>query len=162
MKYCPLCTSHLELRLLDQQERSCCTNPDCSYVYWNNPIPVVGIIIETSEGIVLAHNKLMPEGMFSIITGFLEAKESPAYAAERELKEELGLNSISTTLIGAYSIEKANQVLIIYHIEAEGTILLNEELDAYKIVAKEELLGWNSSMRFEVEEWIRNFKVLAD
>lgn len=160
MQYCPLCTSHLEIKILDENERLCCSNDTCKYIHWNNPIPVVGIIVETSEGIVLAHNKLMPEGMFSIITGFLEARESPTSAAARELKEELGLDSISQTLIGVYAIEKANQVLIVYHIEAEGTIVLNEELDAYKIVAKEDLLGWNISGKFEVEQWIREFRVM--
>jgi NAD+ diphosphatase len=161
MNFCPVCSSTIILKVLDQRERYCCTNDSCTFIHWNNPTPVVGIIVETSAGIVLAHNKLMPEGMFSIITGFLEAGENPDEAAAREMKEELNLDCINTSLIGAYSIAKTNQVLIVYHIMAQGELILNDELDDYRIVPKEALNGWHDAGTFDVARWIMEFKVLA-
>ncbi|MBI3234684.1 MAG: zinc ribbon domain-containing protein, partial [Bacteroidetes bacterium] len=77
MNYCTKCGKTLTKKIIDQKERLCCIDTSCGFIYWNNPIPVVGIVVETEDGIVLAHNKLAPEGIFSIITGFLEADETP-------------------------------------------------------------------------------------
>jgi NAD+ diphosphatase len=161
MKYCPKCASILRIKLIDQKDRLCCSDTACGYIYWNNPIPVVAIIVETKEGIVLAHNKLSPKGIFSIITGFIEAIETPESAAQRETKEELGLDSITTSFIGVYPFARANQLLIVYHIFAQGKIELNDELDEFKIIQKDELLGWKENQRFEVDEWLKKMRVLA-
>ncbi len=148
-------------RLIDHRERLACNDSGCGFIYWNNPIPVVGMVVETEQGIVLAHNKLMPQGIFSIITGFLEANESPESAAQRETKEELGLDAVETHFLGILPFARANQIVIAYHIKASGKIQLNEELDAYKIVQKTELRGYSKSNKFEVQEWLDHLNVLA-
>lgn len=161
MKYCIKCGKILTKKVIDQKERFCCTDINCGFIYWNNPIPVVGIIVETDRGIVLAHNKLAPKGIFSIITGFLEADETPELASQRETKEELGLDTIETNFIGVFPFSKVNQIIIAYHIVATGQIELNEELDEYKIVQKDELLDYSKNHKFEVQEWLNKLNVLA-
>ncbi len=161
MKYCPQCANMLKKATIDNKQRLCCTDKACGYIYWNNPIPVVAIVVETELGVVLAHNKLAPQGFFSIITGFLEADETPENAAQRETKEELGLNHISTNFIGIFPFALTNQILIAYHIIAKGNIVLNEELDEFKIVAKEDLFMWNTTSKFEVGEWLKRLNVFA-
>lgn len=159
MKYCPKCSHRLVHKQIDGRERLCCDNPGCGYVFWNNPVPVVAIVAETAEGIILAHPKLAPAGLFSIITGFLESGETPEHAAKRELREELGLEATQTTFIGVYTFEKANQIVMAYHIKATGTIQLNDELDEYRVVAHEQLYGWRESGKFEVGEWLKRLNV---
>lgn len=161
MKYCSKCGKHLEKKVIDNKDRLCCSDTSCGYIYWDNPIPVVGIVVETEKGIVLAHNKLAPKEIYSIITGFLEAGETPAKAAERETKEELGLDSKETNFLGVFPFARANQVEIAYHIRTTGEIQLNEELDAYKIVQREELLNYSNNKKFEVQDWLNNLNVLA-
>ena len=161
MNYCTKCGKTLTKKIIDQKERLCCIDTSCGFIYWNNPIPVVGIVVETEDGIILAHNKLAPAGIFSIITGFLEADETPEIAAQRETKEELGLDAIETHFLGVFPFPKANQIVITYHIVATGQIELNEELDASKIVQKTDLLGYSKNNTFEVQEWLNKLNVLA-
>ena len=77
MKYCPECKSDLALRVLDGVERKACTGHDCGFVVWDNPVPVVAGLILHEDKLLLAHNRLWPEGVFSMITGYLERHEAP-------------------------------------------------------------------------------------
>lgn len=94
-------------------------------------------------------------------TGFLEASETPELAAQRETKEELGIDFISTSLLGVYPFLKANQIVIAYRIFARGEIKLNEELDEFKIIQKEQLFGWTDTGQFAVGEWLSRLDMLA-
>jgi NADH pyrophosphatase NudC (nudix superfamily) len=161
MKYCPKCAKVLVKKEIDNKQRLCCTDKSCGYIFWNNPIPVVAIVVETAQGIVLAHNKMAPKEVFSIITGFLETDETPQSAAQRETKEELGLDFVSTTFLGVFPFPKANQIVIAYHIYAQGDIQLNEELDEFKIIEKKQLFGWSDTGQFEVEKWLNRLNVFA-
>jgi NADH pyrophosphatase NudC (nudix superfamily) len=161
MKYCPKCKSDLDIKVIDGKKRFCCTNSTCGYIYWNNPIPVVGILVETNKGIVLAHNVNSPPNIFSIITGFLESNEHPKDAAIRETKEELGLDAIETELLGIFPFSAANQILMAYHIKAKGEIELNEELDKVKIIQRNDLNGYSKTGKFEVQRWLNELNVMV-
>jgi NAD+ diphosphatase len=161
-KYCPQCSAPLETRLIDGAERKACTSAGCTFVYWNNPIPVVVIIPEVPEGIILARNVKWPKGVFSVISGFIEAGESPGSAAVRELKEELGLHALHVNLIGNFIFHKMNQLIIAYHVVATGDVRLNDELDEIKVVQKHQLAGWQRTQRFEVGEWLNKLKILEE
>lgn len=77
MKYCPECASVLELKCVDGVERKACTSPECAFVHWNNPVPVVAALVQYHGEVVLARNSQWPEGMFSLVTGYLERNETP-------------------------------------------------------------------------------------
>lgn len=160
-KYCPTCAAELSTTLIENHERLVCSKA-CGFIHWDNPIPVVGIVVETCEGmIVLAHNKSWTKGIYSIITGFLESGEAPEHAAIRETKEELGLDVHQASFIGNFAFASLNQLMIIYHVIAgEGEITLNEELDSFRIVPKEALLGWDETRGFDVERWLTERRVL--
>jgi len=100
-----------------------------------------------------------PKGIFSIITGFLESDEHPKDAAIREMKEELGLNAVETNFLGIFPFSKANQILMAYHIKAEGTIELNEELDEITLIKRTDLNGYSESGKFEVQKWLDELNV---
>lgn len=165
-KFCINCGSILRKKRIDEREFLACSIDSCNFVLWNNPIPIVGGIVETDEGVILAHNKAWPENIFSIVTGFLASYESPKTAIVREVKEELNLISTSTTLIDVYPYEENNQIIIVYHVYATGNIILNEELDSYKIYAKEELKnwpfgqdklkGWPFGCGWAIRDWLNN------
>ncbi len=160
MKYCPNCKSNLEVKIIDGKKRLNCSGNSCNFIYWNNPIPVVGILVETDKGIVLAHNVLTPKNIFSIITGFLESDEHPEDAAIRETKEEFGLDATETDFLGMFPFSAANQILMAYHIKAKGNIELNEELDEVKIIQRSELNGYSKTGKFEVQKWLNELNVL--
>lgn len=161
MKYCPACRATLEVADLDGEERLLCSDR-CGFVHWDNPTPVVAVVVETQTGVVLAHNKNWPAGAFSIITGFLEKGETPEQCALRETQEELGLQASKAEFIGfelfngkGFSGELFNQLIMGFHLRADGEIYLDEqELDEYKIIPLDKLKGWDSATGRIVQRWL--------
>ena len=100
----------LEAKSIDGVDRKACESPECNFVHWDNPIPVVAALIEYQGKIILARNSQWPEGMFSLVTGYLEKYETPEEAVVREVKEELGLDGKAQEFIGCYSFIEKNQI----------------------------------------------------
>ncbi len=142
MNFCLKCGTSLIHKTISERKHLTCSSDSCDFVLWNNPIPVVGGIVETSKGVILANNKSWPPNIFSIITGFIESHESPENAILREVKEELNLIGGSPRLIDVYPFNECNQIIIVYHLEATGDVMLNEELNAFKYFTRNELQGW--------------------
>lgn len=142
----------------DARQRLSCPDSACGFVFWDNPVPVVAGIIEMPQGVILAHNKAWPENLFSVITGFVESGESPQATIERETSEELGLTAHDTALLGLYPLAEQNQLIIAYHLRADGAITLNEELDAFKIIPATQLGGYDfgplTLTRRLVDDWL--------
>jgi NADH pyrophosphatase NudC (nudix superfamily) len=157
MNFCPLCANPLTTREIGQAMRLVCGNAQCNYIYWNNPTPVVAAIVEWKGDIILARNVAWPEGMFGLITGFLEKGETPEDGIEREVKEELGLDAIERTFIGNYAFTQANQIIIAYHVRTEGRVFRGEELAELKAVPPAELQPWSVGTGLAVRDWLEKF-----
>jgi len=142
MKYCPECASTLILRRIDGVDRKVCVSPECGFVHWDNPVPVVAALIEYQGKIVLARNSQWPDGMFSLVTGYLERSETPEEAVVREVKEELGLDSKAQEFIGCYSLIEKNQVILAYWVVAAGELTIGNEITEVKLLSREELKLW--------------------
>ncbi len=154
-QFCPQCAKPLTLRDAGGRSRPACPEASCGFVHWGNPTPVVGAIIERDGHVLLARAKPWPEKMFALVTGFLEAAESPEAAVCREVKEELGLQSRVVSLVGLYPFELRNELLIIDHLIAEpGEVVLGDELAAYKSVPIEKLRAWPIGTGPAVQQWL--------
>jgi NAD+ diphosphatase len=153
MNYCPQCASPIAEVLIDNEIRKGCPDSNCGFVIWNNPVPVVAMIVEVEGGVVMAHNVSWPKSFYSIITGFLEAGEDPEECARRETMEELNLHALDTKLIGVYPFAQQNQVIIAYHVRAAGEIKLNHELDDYKIVPALDIKPWPMGTGLAISDW---------
>lgn len=139
MKYCPECTAQLDDKIIDGVERKVCLSPDCGFVHWDNPVPVVAALVQHGEKIILARNVVWPAGRYSLITGYLEKNETPGQAVLREVKEELGLEGVVSGLIGCYSLFAANQIILAMNVTATGELLLGEEIAETILVSREEM-----------------------
>lgn len=153
-KYCPVCTSPLQEKLIDNEMRRACA-AECGYVHYNNPTPVVAAIVEHDGCVVLARNRAWPVTWYGLITGFLERGEEPAQGALREVKEELGLEAQEASLVGVYSFDRMNQIIIAYHVPATGPIVLNDELVDYRRVAPPKCRVWRSGTGDALRDWLR-------
>ena len=156
-KFCPRCATPLVLRdapSFGGLPRQACPNEACAFVWWDNPAPVVAALVEYRGSVVLARNHAWAAGAFGLITGFLERDEEPAAAVVREVKEELDLDTSSATLIGVYPFTRKNEVLIVYHVVADGEITLNEELAEYRLIAPEKLRAWDFGTGLAVRDWL--------
>ena len=155
LNFCPTCGNSLETALLNERERLVCS-VRCGYVHWDNPIPVVGAIVEyDNDTVILIQNKGWPAEWFGIVSGFLEKGESPDEAVLREVKEELGLKAEMVERLGIYSFFQRNELIIAYHVRATGEIIMDkEELQAYKIVPIQKLRPWPFGTGVAVKEWL--------
>ncbi len=151
--YCPRCAAALMRRIAGERERGVC--PACGWVHWDNPTPVVAAVIELNGQVLLARNALWPAGMFALVTGFLERDESPAEAVQREVREETALEPLAAHLIGVYDFARRNQVIIAYHVPAQGEVRLSEELADYRLIAPEKVRPWPAATGLALADWLR-------
>lgn len=151
-KNCPTCTSPLRI---DSNGYLECSSSTCNYVFYNNPTPVVAAIVEYGKNhVVLAHNTAWPLKFFGLITGFVEEYENPDHTVIREVKEELNLNSTIKEFVGHYTFKRMNQLIMAYHVIAEGDIVLNEELDDYRIIPFEKVKTWPAGTGKALKEFL--------
>ncbi len=155
-RFCPWCASSLVVRESAGLPRRLCDAIDCGYIHYDNPLPVVAALVEHEGSVLLARNKGWPAGFFGLVTGFLEKGESPEEGVLRELKEELDLTGQVVKLIGVYPFPMRNEVIIAYHVKAEGTVALSDEIEAYKRVAPEKLRPWPMATGLAVADWLKS------
>ena len=154
-KFCPVCATPLRETLIDGEPRTACA-ADCGYIHYNNPTQVVAAIVEHDGCVVLARNRAWPATWYGLITGFLERGESPAQGVLREVKEELSLDAGEANLVGVYSFERMNQVIIAYHVPTTGAIVLNDELVDYRRVPPPQCHVWDSGTGDALRDWLRS------
>ncbi len=157
-RYCPRCGGALADAQLGGLPRRVCPVEACEFIAWGNPVPVVAALIECIDRdgqMLLARNSAWPEGKFALVTGFLERDEAPRDAVAREVAEETGLTVEAVHWIGNYGFADANQVLLVYHVQARGEIVLNEELAETRLIPKEKLKGWERGTGYAVLDWLR-------
>ncbi len=156
-RFCPQCATGLAMIALPEdggmRERLRC--PACGWTHWNNPTPVLAAVIEYEGGVLLARNSAWPGKMFALITGFMEAGESPEAGITREILEETALEVSHLELIGVYDFQRMNQVLIAYHAVAHGEVRLSPELAEWKRFELEEVRCWPSGTGFALAKWLR-------
>jgi NAD+ diphosphatase len=154
IKYCLQCGHELSLTKVDGKDYQACPVKGCGYVFWDNPLTVVAAVVEHQGTVLLARNKAWPHKMFGLITGFLEKGESPENAVLREVKEELGLDAKLVGMIGIYSFLEMNQLIIAYHVAAEGEIKMGEELAEVIAVPPEKVRPWNFGTGLAIKDWL--------
>ena len=148
MKHCPACTTPLtDIELQEDggpKTRLRC--PACGFTHWNNPTPVLAAVVECvdREGrLLLARNAAWPGRFFGLITGFMEAGETPEGGILREVEEETGLRPrAEPRLLGVWDFQKKNQLIVAYHVAAAGDIVLSPELAEFKLIAPEQVRCW--------------------
>ena len=157
-RFCPRCGTGLVETTVEDQPRPTCPTDGCGFVHHDNPVPVVAVLPTVGDHAILARNVAWPAKMFSLITGFVEAREDPADAARRELTEELGLQAKSLKLIGLYPFRPLNQLLVCYHAEAEGELRLGAEIAETRAIPIDRLKPWDMGPGPAVRDWLASRK----
>jgi len=152
--FCPRCATKLEDRTLEGRTRRACPKDGCGFVHYGNPTPVVAAIVQRGDDVLLVRQHGWPEKMFGLVTGFLEAGETPEAGVKREVKEELGLDGEVVELVGVYDFELRNELLVAYHVRVSGEVTLGDELEAYKAIPKVKLRPWAFGTGHAVAKWL--------
>ena len=160
--FCPNCAAPLILAENAGRERLICSKP-CGYVFYDNPLPVVGAIVEyDNDTVVLVQSIGWPAEWFGLVTGFLEKGEEPADAVLREVKEEIGLDAEIVEFLGIYTFYQRNEVIFTYHVRAKGEIVMDTtELQAYKVTPIPELRPWPFGTGPALKQWLAKRKTDA-
>ncbi|WP_296444033.1 NUDIX hydrolase [Rhodoferax sp. UBA5149] len=157
-KFCPQCATSLTLITQAEdggdKERLRCAA--CGYTHWNNPTPVLAAVIEYEGKILLAQNAAWPGKMFALITGFMEAGETPQGGIAREIKEETSLDASELNLIGVYDFQRMNQIIIAYHAVCHGEVKLSPELVDYRLFAFDDVKCWPAGTGYALADWLRS------
>ena len=158
-RFCPQCAAPLALIAQEEdggpRERLRCTVPACGWTHWNNPTPVLAAVVQYQDKILLARNAAWSGKMFALITGFMEAGETPEQGIVREILEETQLSVSHLDLIGVYDFQRMNQVIIAYHAVAHGEVKLSPELAEWRLYAYDEVRCWPSGTGHALADWLR-------
>ncbi len=156
-KFCPQCATPLEwmVQLEDGGEMQRLRCPACGFTHWNNPTPVLAAVIDYRGQVLLARNAAWAGKMYALITGFMEAGETPEGGIAREVKEETNLDVTSLELIGVYDFQRMNQVIIAYAAVADGEVRLSPELVDYRLYAPQDVKCWRAGTGYALADWLR-------
>ena len=160
-RFCPSCSAELAPveSLEDGGLKTRLRCPACGWTHWNNPTPVLAAIIECADQggrVLLARNAAWSGRMFALITGFMEADETPEEGITREVAEETNLEVLSLDLIGVYDFQRMNQVIIAYHVVGHGEIRLSPELAEYKLFTPQDIRCWPAGTGYALADWLRS------
>ena len=107
-----------------------------------NPLPTVDIIIEYNKGIVLIKRKNPPEG-WALPGGFVDYGESLEAAADREAKEETGLEIELVRQFHTYSDPKRDPrhhtITTVFIAKANGKAVAGDDAQEIGIFRKDNL-----------------------
>ncbi len=142
INFCIQCGTGLQEKEVFHQIRPVC--PECGWIHFADPKVAAGVLVERDGGVLLVRRVNEPcRGMWSIPAGFVNAREDPASAAERECLEETGLQVKTTGLfdvIGGREHERGADIVIVYRAQVVGGSLLpGDDADRAQFFALDQL-----------------------
>lgn len=98
----------------DTHERDVC--PSCGYIAYINPINIVGTVPYLGDKVLLCRRAIEPRlGCWTLPAGHQEVQETTREGAERETKEEAGINAeISSSPYILLDIAHADQLHLMF------------------------------------------------
>jgi len=122
VQFCMKCGAPVEARFVFGRLRPVC--PRCGWTYFTDPKVAVAAVV-LREGCVLLTRRINEprRGLWTFPAGFVDAGEDPQRAAERECREETGLETRVTGLLHLISGRehpRGADILIAYTAEIIG------------------------------------------
>lgn len=137
-KFCPHCAAPLDKREIQAVQRLVCSS--CDFIFWQNPIVGVAVIIfDDEKRLLLGRRSRGPyRGQWCIPCGYVECDEHVRDAAQREFLEETGLEVALDEVFTVHSNfhnPKVQTVGIWFRGEIiGGTLKASDDLDAVTYV----------------------------
>ncbi len=160
-KHCMSCGAELKFGMVEGgQERHHCS---CGFIHWNNPLPVVVVVIPCKGGVVLIKRRLPPAaGSWALPGGFVNAFESPEAAAKREAKEETTLDVEIDRLLKLVMTPGKNMILMFYLAKPCNDVPKGEDdAEEARVFALSELPEMPFSTHREILQECVNLSVLS-
>lgn len=140
--HCLCCGTLMKMQRIENIERPVC--PRCGWVYYRQMKVSAGSVIERDGRLLLVQRAMPPwQGDWYLPAGYLEYDEDPPRGAERETREETGLDIRTGAVVGVYFGDKdprGNVLTILYAAEIiGGDIHISEESSAVRFFSPAEI-----------------------
>jgi len=165
-KFCGVCGSPTEVKAAGHQRQ--CTNQDCSAVQFPRTDPAVIMRITHGDKILMARQAVWPQGMHSILAGFVEPGESLEDAVAREVYEEVGLRLTRIKYFSSQPWPFPSSLMLGFSAEATSDQFKvdEEELESAQWMTRQDLLNSPENETFKlprkdsisrrlIEDWLR-------
>lgn len=121
-------------------QRAC---PSCGARHFPRTDPVVIMLVTRGNSVLLGRSPAWPEGMFSLLAGFVEPGETIEAAVRREVLEETGVRCGAVGYLASQPWPFPASLMIGARTEALDDVLTldPEELEAARWVTREELVS---------------------
>ncbi len=161
--FCPTCSNKLKRKMINRRNLLSC--PKCKFIFWNNPKPVVSVILEKEGKVLLIKRDKKPlKGYWCLPGGYIEYSEMPEDALTREVKEETNLDIKIVKLVGAYQIDNdprgMNLDIIYFGLITGDELELNKESSEYNYFSIDklpELIAYKH--REAIQDWKKTFTI---
>lgn len=127
-QFCGACATPTVPSELDRS-RSC---PDCKYPLYPRLAPAMIVSVERGDEILLARSPHFPEGIMSVLAGFVEPGESAEDAVRREVWEETKIIVKNVEYFSSQAWPFPNSLMLGFRAEYESGEI---EIDGEEIVA---------------------------
>jgi NAD+ diphosphatase len=165
-RFCGVCGKPTEVKAAGHQRQ--CTNPDCMTVQFPRTDPAVIMRITHGDKILMARQAVWPQGMHSILAGFVEPGESLEDAVAREVFEEVGLRLTRIKYFGSQPWPFPSSLMVGFSAEArdENFTVDTNEIESARWMTRTELLNSPEDTTFKlprrdsisrslIEDWLR-------
>lgn len=112
-RYCGVCGGPMEELATEEALR--CTR--CGHQVWPRISPAVIVLVTRGEEALLAHHRRNPEGVYSLLAGYVEPGESAEEAAVREVREESGVEIHRLRFVRTQPWPFPDSLMIAFHAE---------------------------------------------
>jgi NAD+ diphosphatase len=120
---------------MDKGEERAKLCPDCGLAVFPRMSPAIIVAVRDGGRILLAHSGRFPEGMHSVLAGFVESGESLEQCVQREVREEVGVEVKNIRYFGSQPWPFPNSLMIGFTADYAGGEI---QVDAKEILSA----GW--------------------
>ncbi len=129
-QFCGKCSSLTKSAELGQARY--CTNPDCAAPHYPRTDPAIIVVVTKGDRCLMARKAEWPEGMYSLVAGYVDHGESLEDTVVREVMEETSIRIKSVhyhssqpwpfpyTLMVGFFAEAENEIIQVDHHELEN------------------------------------------
>jgi NAD+ diphosphatase len=107
-RFCGVCGTPTEPSEAERALRC----PSCGHLHFPRVSPAVIVRVDRGDEVLLAHGVAFPEGVYSVIAGFVEPGETLEQAVAREVREETAIDVADVTYFGSQPWPFPHQLMI--------------------------------------------------
>jgi len=99
---------------------NCKLCPSCSHRQYPAQFPVAIVAVTRGDQLLLAHNANFPEGLFSVLAGYVEIGENLEGTVHREVQEEVGIKIGKLRYFGSQNWAASSALMLGFQAEWEA------------------------------------------